>query len=194
MKKILSVLCASVAALAITMPGAAQASYYGDVATITSHANFIFSPTGSSNSSVVGGGTEYTYTTTDVFDQVWTVNVDILQDQFKVSFNEATRGSEGNLSSGSNIFEIDISFTGSQISALSLGNYTTTSHYSEGSGLSSFGLSGTNSAHFAFHKMYAGDEYTFNAPAAAVPEPETYAMLLTGLGLVGFAARRKRAV
>ncbi|MYM26426.1 PEPxxWA-CTERM sorting domain-containing protein [Duganella sp. FT135W] len=27
---------------------------------------------------------------------------------------------------------------------------------------------------------------------AAVPEPETYAMLLAGLGLVGFAARRRR--
>jgi hypothetical protein len=29
--------------------------------------------------------------------------------------------------------------------------------------------------------------------AAAVPEPETYAMLLAGLGLLGFAARRKRS-
>jgi hypothetical protein len=28
--------------------------------------------------------------------------------------------------------------------------------------------------------------------AAAVPEPETYAMLLAGLGLVGFAARRRQ--
>jgi hypothetical protein len=27
---------------------------------------------------------------------------------------------------------------------------------------------------------------------AAVPEPETYAMLLAGLGLLGFAARRKK--
>ena len=29
---------------------------------------------------------------------------------------------------------------------------------------------------------------------SAVPEPETYAMLLAGLGLVGYAARRKRIV
>jgi hypothetical protein len=29
---------------------------------------------------------------------------------------------------------------------------------------------------------------------SAVPEPETYAMLLAGLGLVGFAARRRKAV
>ena len=27
---------------------------------------------------------------------------------------------------------------------------------------------------------------------AAVPEPETYAMLIAGLGLVGFAARRRK--
>ena len=27
---------------------------------------------------------------------------------------------------------------------------------------------------------------------AAVPEPESYAMLLAGLGLIGFAARRRK--
>lgn len=32
-----------------------------------------------------------------------------------------------------------------------------------------------------------------NVAVQAVPEPETYGMLLAGLGLVGFAARRKRA-
>jgi hypothetical protein len=30
-------------------------------------------------------------------------------------------------------------------------------------------------------------------PIAAVPEPETYALMLTGLGLLGWAARRRRA-
>ena len=29
-------------------------------------------------------------------------------------------------------------------------------------------------------------------PTPAVPEPETYAMMLAGLGLAGFAARRQR--
>jgi hypothetical protein len=41
-----------------------------------------------------------------------------------------------------------------------------------------------------------GNYTTFSTTAvsaiAAVPEPETYAMLLAGLGLVGFAARRRR--
>lgn len=40
-----------------------------------------------------------------------------------------------------------------------------------------------------------GGSYTVNlstlAKASAVPEPEAYAMMLAGLGLVGFAARRK---
>ena len=40
-----------------------------------------------------------------------------------------------------------------------------------------------------------GGSYTVNlstvAAATAVPEPEAYAMMLAGLGLVGFAARRK---
>jgi hypothetical protein len=38
--------------------------------------------------------------------------------------------------------------------------------------------------------------YTFNlaTTASAVPEPEEYAMMLAGLGLIGFAVRRKQAV
>jgi hypothetical protein len=35
--------------------------------------------------------------------------------------------------------------------------------------------------------------YAMNGLAQAVPEPETYAMLLAGLGLTGFAARRRKA-
>ena len=40
-----------------------------------------------------------------------------------------------------------------------------------------------------------GDSVTFGYEyIMAVPEPETYAMLLAGLGLIGFSARRRRAV
>ena len=41
-------------------------------------------------------------------------------------------------------------------------------------------------------KFYALDSLaTPSAPTPAVPEPETYAMLLAGLGVVGMAVRRR---
>ena len=45
-------------------------------------------------------------------------------------------------------------------------------------------LSGTNSP--------AGASYGGNLAVSAVPEPETYAMLLAGLGGLGFVVRRRR--
>ena len=39
---------------------------------------------------------------------------------------------------------------------------------------------------------YAGFEQTGGVPTNPVPEPETYALMLAGLGLVGWAARRRR--
>ncbi len=43
-------------------------------------------------------------------------------------------------------------------------------------------------------KVYAADDgmYHLQLAVAAVPEPSTYAMLLAGLGMLGFAARRAR--
>lgn len=56
-----------------------------------------------------------------------------------------------------------------------------------------FGLSTTsaNIARVEISAPYAVvDDFTFSAP---VPEPETYAMFLTGLGLLGAMARKRRA-
>ncbi|MER0215636.1 MAG: PEP-CTERM sorting domain-containing protein [Nitrosomonas sp.] len=38
----------------------------------------------------------------------------------------------------------------------------------------------------------AGNVYFDNIAVTAVPEPETYALLLAGLGLLGFATRYRR--
>ena len=37
-----------------------------------------------------------------------------------------------------------------------------------------------------------GGSYTLSSTVSPIPEPETYAMLLAGLGLVGFSARRRK--
>lgn len=41
-------------------------------------------------------------------------------------------------------------------------------------------------------KHWALDNLTINESAAPIPEPETYAMMLAGLGLLGVVARRRR--
>ena len=51
-------------------------------------------------------------------------------------------------------------------------------------------LSGTNSASIG---SYAGNlALTPGLPVTSMPEPETYAMLLAGLGLMGFVVRRRK--
>jgi hypothetical protein len=48
-----------------------------------------------------------------------------------------------------------------------------------------------NEIHTASGPMVFGDTYA--APIAAIPEPQTYALMLGGLGFVAFVARRRRA-
>ena len=55
---------------------------------------------------------------------------------------------------------------------------------------------GTNVGNASAQWIWAGSSDTIllrtAATVAAVPEPETYAMLLAGLGLRGFVARRRQ--
>ncbi|MFZ4479310.1 MAG: PEPxxWA-CTERM sorting domain-containing protein [Rhodoferax sp.] len=53
--------------------------------------------------------------------------------------------------------------------------------------------SGGTSAYFAADVInLSGNTGTIGATVAAVPEPESYAMMLGGLGLIGFVARRRQ--
>lgn len=40
--------------------------------------------------------------------------------------------------------------------------------------------------------LVAMDDFIYGEPLSPIPEPETYAMLLVGLGLIGFMARRRK--
>jgi hypothetical protein len=40
--------------------------------------------------------------------------------------------------------------------------------------------------------FYAMDDFTFHAPVAAVPEPQTWALMFAGLGIVAIARRKRR--
>jgi hypothetical protein len=74
--------------------------------------------------------------------------------------------------------------------------FTTTLNLSAGNHvLTIYGLedccSGNHQAQFEVGNSQFASFGSHDGLAAAVPEPGTYAMLLTGLGLVGFASRRK---
>jgi len=58
---------------------------------------------------------------------------------------------------------------------------------------SSTASSGEDVATWFQTKVIASGVVTYTYTAAAVPEPETYGMLLVGLGLMGVVARRKNA-
>ena len=89
--------------------------------------------------------------------------------------------------SGSNVFSAEIPFTygttfylASHLMAETLGNGTADFY-----GSSLFGATAPNGA------TVTGASGTTYALAAAVPEADTYAMMLAGLGLIGWRARRR---
>jgi hypothetical protein len=56
-------------------------------------------------------------------------------------------------------------------------------------------ITGYDSTNYTANFFQSGNDYNLNFTATAtapVPEPETYALMLAGLGLVGFQVRRRR--
>ena len=53
-------------------------------------------------------------------------------------------------------------------------------------------INGTSGLDVAFQDGFGYDLLTTGTPVAAIPEPETYALLLAGLAAVGAAARRRK--
>lgn len=86
-------------------------------------------------------------------------------------------------------------FAASTIGLGGAGPYYVSQHYQNTDGIvdnGTFWFSNDSTGAY-FDGRAISTEIAFSVTISAVPEPETCAMLLAGLGLVGFAARRKRA-
>lgn len=98
----------------------------------------------------------------------------------------------------SGMFDVTTTFAGSGIvGSLGLYKADNTLVDSWGVGSPSFSISDTNSlaagSYYYVVAAFKPGSYNLTSTAvAAVPEPETYAMLAAGLGIVGFVASRRR--
>ena len=86
---------------------------------------------------------------------------------------------------------LDVSFDSRGSNTLT-GSFTVTNFsYSPTLGIQSFAASFEQHSEGARPALFG--TFTYQAIATAVPEPETFAMLLGGLGLIGAAVRRRKA-
>lgn len=91
----------------------------------------------------------------------------------------------------SGVFDFRFDLTGPQQARLTDGE--TVSWTWDGAGISAEGLNII--AHVQAVDLPNSDDslwYAPNGPVPVIPEPETYALMLAGLGIVGFMARRRR--
>jgi hypothetical protein len=182
---VLSILALSIAA---SLPTTANAGFSGDTATLTfNDYGFVVAPT--FTPATVGDGVEFVGTGTDVFGQKWTFAVDVSDAGVKLNWTGSIRSYEGNLSSSPDAWLFGLSFANSTVPALTLTSFTSLNS-GRPSGLTSVTGSASNAVTFGFQSLYATDTYTFTT---AVPEPETYAMMLAGLGLICSGARRRKS-
>jgi hypothetical protein len=174
-------------------PLQAHAGFNGQTVGLGYYLNTITGDTFNTLATTVGAGAEFIGTGTDSFGQQWNFSIDITDNSINYSWNESTRAGEpngGNISSAPDSWSFDLTFSAASVPAMTLTGFNSSGLYSpQTSSLTHLNNPTANQIHAGFSRLDATDSYT----VTAVPEPETYALLLAGLGLMGGIARRKKA-
>jgi len=160
-----------------------------------------FTPSGGSSinqfasPAIVGPGSEFSGSYTDVFEQIWDIDVDFGDASMTVGFTERTRAGGGNIYSGGPV--LSLSFSGSpDLGSLAFQSYACTSPsyscgtFGGGPNISSFGYAG-GVLTFGFNALRSGETYVFAGRPTAVSEPATLALF--GLGMLGIFFGRRRS-
>jgi PEP-CTERM motif len=144
---------------------------------------------------VVGSGVEFSTTGTDVFGTGWAFTVDFAATSLTIKFT-APSNPNGNVNASP---ILNMSFGGfSGVTPLAFASYTCAppadfACTTFSGGPNSTILSSTSTAfNVQFDVLRTGETYVFGV-IQAVPEPATWAMLITGFGLTGTALRRRRS-
>ena len=93
---------------------------------------------------------------------------------------------------GSNFAGKGVANSGSLDDTLDLWVFGQTNQLASNTSAGKFGQLMDEAGNAISAKVYLAADGMYHLQISAVPEPETYAMLLAGLGLIGAAARRRR--